>query len=467
MNQTDALPQLGPLRTQRDEASSPYLPTWRAEQLAKAKTKDVRMALANNLRCAPEALRIMQADRCLDVRALVAQHRNCPQDVLDVLAEESEFDIRLHVATHPNTSAEVLSMFAQGRVISLQNAAVANENCPRATLVAVMENARAELVSTTFLWDRSAALRELIVKHPNYARNDLLTLQDPANSVREAAAANPTSGDALLRALWLDHDYGVRARLTKNPACPGSVLREAALSANDHLISQVAANANTPPEVWVELLPDLSEAVRYILAAAAHTPAMLLARLAHDPHSLVRTAVSTHKHTPAKVLWELRNDEPEIIARAVSNPNCSPELLELVAASLQSQTKTPADTQLVEALASQDLPSALWELVHAVAQRSALEALTTNERCPPAILDSLANGSDSQIAERARHLLRVLEIRRERIALVEKLTAEASNWQAVVAPHGRDVEQVAWSLVCNGFSGSLQTLAEVAQGAVV
>lgn len=47
------------------------------------------------------------------------------------------------------------------------------------------------------------------------------------------------------------------------------------------------------------------------------------------------------------------------------------------------------------------------------------------------------------------------------------LAAEhARAWAEFIAPYGRGVEEVAWSLVCVGFEGSLEQLARVVVGAV-
>lgn len=177
--------RLGPLPTQVEEAASRYLPTWRAEQLAKVKSKQVRMALDGNAYCPPGALCLMQTDRCVDVRTLVASHPSCPSDALGILARDPDRGVRLSVTRHANTSQEVLAEFAQCADDSCRRFSAQNQNCPSGALVTLMRNARVELSSPqSTTTDDTSALRQTIASHHNYPPGDLQILQDPSLLVR-------------------------------------------------------------------------------------------------------------------------------------------------------------------------------------------------------------------------------------------------------------------------------------------
>lgn len=462
MSQNDTLPQLGPLRTPRDEAASPYLPTWRAEQLARAKTKAVRMALANNPRCAPEALRIMQADRCPDVRILLARHIYCPPDVLAVLAQDPHEKVRLSVAENRGTPAEAVAALAHDPYVqAIERAALENKNCPRATLVEIMERARVRLAThDPRATDLGAFYRVPIAAHPNYPPGDLQILTDPNFGVRAAAARNPASGPVLLCALARDEHNLVRDSVAENSACPPDALRELARSRQLLVLRRVLVHPNTSPELLEELLPDLGPDLCRILANGPHASLDLLTRLSQDRRPVVREAVAANERCPQDVLWELRHDNAVVLACAVTNPACPAALVDFVTTRLRQQAGTDDGMALVRALAERNLPDQLWEVVLEVGAQTAAMRLVENENCPSRVLERLAGDANTEIRWRAKYALSAREEQQTRPV------RPVARWSDVVVPLGLAVEQVAWGLLCGGFEGSLQTLAEVAAGAV-
>lgn len=467
MASTATPPQLGPLQSPLAEASSAYLPTWRAEQLAKSKVKAVRLAVARNSLSPPDALRSLHTDRYEDIRYAVARHRNCPRDVLAVLAGDLVPRVRFQVVISANTSPSVLAEFTRSEDHSIQIAALQNENCPRSALVALMKTVRATAaVAAPEEQRRLAVLRQLIGGHRNYVLNDLRISKDPSRAVRLAAAENPASGEKLLRALWaVDDDLLHRSRIIDNPSCPADVLREAAMSGREHLVCRAAKHPKTPPEVWGEVWADLSVPDRCTLATMPHTPAALLGQLARDPSSTVRQAVATSPLCPVELLWGLRNDEAEIVARIVCNPNCSQAVLDTVVSALQPPAEGKVVRLLAEALAASPLPPLLWEVVYATKLRGVCGLLIANDACPTSILQRMIYDPRDDISHAARGALHQREIlTRHRQEQAQRLARTDPQWSSEVAIYGRAAEVVAWALLCDGFGGTLADLAAVAVG---
>lgn len=241
------------------------------------------------------------------------------------------------------------------------------------------------------------------------------------------------------------------------------MLSAAARSAEWLLVEHAIANPNTPQELWAELLPSLGFFGRAALAARPNTAPDLLRKLAQDGHEGVRMSVAANECCPQDILWEFRSDTTPVLSAAVANPSCPAALLELVADKLRRWSGTDAGWLLAQELATRHLPDPLWDVVwetSAGASSGALQVraiLASNEHCSSEVLRDLAHDRNWMVRASAEYRLTQQGMQ---VALAEE------RWSDVVAPFGLPAEQVAWSLLCAGFDGSLQTLAQVAAGAV-
>lgn len=88
------------------------------------------------------------------------------------------------------------------------------------------------------------------------------------------------------------------------------------------------------------------------------------------------------------------------------------------------------------------------------------EAVARNPATSPRTLARLAKDSSLTVGTVARGVLGRSLLRGE------ESSSPALTWDEVIAPYGRAVEEVAWSVVCGGFDGSLEELVAAAVGAV-
>jgi hypothetical protein len=151
--------------------------------------------------------------------------------------------------------------------------------------------------------------------------------KDPA--VRHRIAANPAAPEAVLRDLAAKADRETRRVLVQNPSIP-----------LDLLISLVALTGRSPvPRVAVaseaELRALASSSTPRVRMLAAHRhdlPADVLALLLADPAPDVVAVVATNPALTAAQLEDLvARHGPRLSARVAQNPNCTPELLHLLA----------------------------------------------------------------------------------------------------------------------------------------
>jgi hypothetical protein len=186
----------------------------------------------------------------------------------------------------------------------------------------------------------SPAVVAELVRHPNPSirhvvagRTDLSPracehlAKDPA--VRHRIAANPAAPEAVLRELAAKADRETRRALVQNPSIP-----------LDLLISLVALTGRSPvPRVTVASEAELralaassAPRVRALAAQRHDLPTDVLALLLADPEPDVVAVVATNPALTAAQLEDLvTRYGPRLSARVAQNPNCTPELLHLLA----------------------------------------------------------------------------------------------------------------------------------------
>lgn len=449
---------LGPYATPAAEARSAYLPSWRAEQLARDRHLTVRTPLASNPRCSATALSLLSKDRSMAIRLLVAKHPATSPEALTALVQDVDANVRWSAAGHNRLPQEVLAALAQGEDDGLRQVAVENTSCPADALLALLQRVRAYAAEGGPA--KFGNVRQAIAAHRNCPKDDLQVLKDPQWAVRAAAAANPASGEVLLRALAQDEHEFVRACLAENSACPPDVLQMYATSGVGALVRRAVVHPATPPEARGVTLPKLDLFPRCELARHPHLPLHLMRQLAQDVDPRVRQVVAENSQCPADILWGLRNDAPAILNRVVSNPNCPPVLIEDMKARLRRHAGTPEGDNRAELLAVHRLPASLFEVLAEVGPLAARQQLAENQDCPTEVLQSLVGDPNPDLDHRARHWLRM------RTGQQAELSASITAWDEEVAPYGHAVEQVAWAMACASFGGTLSELAAIAVGTV-
>lgn len=473
MNQTTAQPHLGPLSSTEEEAASCYLPPWRALELARSRQKKIREAVASNWSCvAPEALRVLATDRTVDVRRAVAANPRSPSDVLAVLARDADPEVLDRVAANRATSPETLEVLAEAapqlsqRYINV----LTNPNCSPMLLAATLKQPWADGRSSTFsrraTWQLD--VRTAIAGHPNFPDSLEWVLTEPESAVRVAAAANPSCSAEILDALASDRYHWVVLAVASNPACPPA--RLAYWVENGDLpvhaigpctFSRIVENPSTPLEAWPDDISGWPSTRKRMAGEGMYTPAAILSALARDESAGVRAAVATNPRCTIELLWLLSSDHPSVTAAVLTNPSCTSE----IRAQIQEQISTLDATQLttlIKALTSIPLPGNLQEPRVIESLHAALTSAVG--RVSP--LRDLGATIEAGVVRDALSRLQFMQACMQSAAKDREVQTAPADWQTFVAPYGADVERVAWGLLCDGFAGTIQTLAKVAVGAV-
>lgn len=123
---------LGPLVEPRLEAAHPWLPRWRAHELARIPKGGVKVALAENRKCPREVVVRLASDPLPLIRELVAHRRTCPTPLLAQLAADAHVWVRRAVASNPSCSSEVLARLAHDPATVVRWGVANNPNCPSA-----------------------------------------------------------------------------------------------------------------------------------------------------------------------------------------------------------------------------------------------------------------------------------------------------------------------------------------------
>lgn len=189
-----------------------------------------------------------------------------------------------------------------------------------------------------------------------------------------------------------------------------------------------ARSVLVPPWRLAQLGRNRDPFVREAVAHNERCPVPSLVALATDTWSMVCAAVARNPNTPAPQLWQpMTHPTDQVRWSLVGNPATPPPLLQSLV----------QDRDVV-----------------------VREGVARHHATPQAALDILTDDPEARVREAvARRAERAAQLP----LVVENRFAE---WTAKVAVYGQAAEEVAWSVVCGGFGGSLEELAAVAVGAL-
>lgn len=206
-------------------------------------------------------------------------------------------------------------------------------------------------------------------------------------------------------------------------------LAQLARSVLDDVRTAGSANPRCGAELLAVLAQDPEPRVCRLTACSPNCPAGALAQLAEHPHSVVRKAVAENSNCPQGVLEILSRDSERWVREAVAaNSHTSGAILENLAYDFDRWVR---------------------------------EVAAKNRCTPPEIAEAaeaLAHDSDSVVSGAAKWVIHGPLVGAEASDSVEE------GWEEVVAPYGRGVEEVAWSVVCGGFEGAREDVVAVAVG---
>ena len=221
--------------------------------------------------------------------ASIAANRHARLGVLIRLACNDLDEVRQAVAQNPSAGPETLALLSVDPVMEIAAAAIANSGCPHALV--------------------------------------LVGAVHGTNELKAAAAANPSAGDDLLRALCLpdDSDRSVRAAAAANPNTPPDAIERLTDDRYRSVRAAAAANPNTPPDAMERLAGDSDRSVRAATAANPNTSSDAMERLADDRDRYVRAAAATNPICGSGLLERLaRDNQMGVRAAVAANPACPP-----------------------------------------------------------------------------------------------------------------------------------------------
>ncbi|WP_431676945.1 hypothetical protein [Kitasatospora sp. KL5] len=218
--------------------------------------------------------------------------------------------------------------------------------------------------------------------------------RDTVPMVRSALAANPATGEAVLRTLAEDRGHGVQRALLDNPRLPLD------------LLVRLAPAVRTGPA----LLPRIAEAseaeIREMAASPQARVRMLAARrrdlpddvrdaLAADPDAAVVAAVASHPGlTETQLRTVVGRFGPSVAAGAAANPDAPPTLL----ADLARQQ--PPARKALRSIAEHPRATAV-ALLPCLADARARHLAAGHPALPPEALAALLTDDDWQVVRAA------------------------------------------------------------------
>lgn len=185
-----------------------------------------RIALAQSINASEYELDLLARDVQCEVRCHAAQNPKCPTMTLADIAKDKSRDVRLSVAANPNVRVTLLTeMLISESDVQVQNTiykaiqAQDNYRFIRSDL-AGKPNIPGSILALLGA-DHDHGVREWAAAHPNCPGDIMLTLStDHHWGVRVAVAANPICSASILSSVSNDHNEDVRAMAAGNPNCP-------------------------------------------------------------------------------------------------------------------------------------------------------------------------------------------------------------------------------------------------------
>ena len=90
-------------------AGNPSTPTEQLRDLLSSSSAEVRLRLAENVRCPSDVLAELSLDSCAEVRAAVGTNPSTPNAIVDRVARDHNAEVRLFLASDPELSPEVMN----------------------------------------------------------------------------------------------------------------------------------------------------------------------------------------------------------------------------------------------------------------------------------------------------------------------------------------------------------------------
>ncbi|MGW6935836.1 hypothetical protein ACWGE0_37675 [Lentzea sp. NPDC054927] len=338
----------------------------------------------------------------------LARNPSLPTELLERLIAVGDHHLDLVLASRSDLSPEQAGVLAARSERTLIETDCELEP-PTSEFDAALQQAADETVAPSVLAE--------LMRHPN-------------SSIRHVVARRRNLPQWAWERLAKDADDGVRHIVAGNPAAPEAVLRELAAKSDRETRRVVVRNRSIPLDLLVSFValttlspvPRVavaSEAELRALASSAATPVRLLAAWRHDlpgdvldlllgdPEPDVAAVVAANPAVTASRLETLVDRHgPKVFAGVAQNPNCTPELLDLLArdarttgrayrviakhpnASVETVLLCRGDREARRlAAARPDLPVAA--LVELVADPYAGEAAAANPSLPVHVMENL------------------------------------------------------------------------------
>ena len=164
---------------------------------------------------------------------------------------------------------------------------------------------------------------------------------DASRHLRDLAADAAACPPAVLEALAHDNDYRIQKTVAANPACPlgvvmgviGLAAREDEILMSDLACEEAAANPICPASVLRRVADADNEYNRHLRTGAAanpNCPPELLDVLASDSNDRVRAAAARNPNCPPNILVRLASDtstDTDVAMNALMNPSCPEQTL--------------------------------------------------------------------------------------------------------------------------------------------
>lgn len=213
---------------------------------------------------------------------------------------------------------------------------------------------------------------------------------DPEEAVATAVAKNPRIPVSVIRYLqvrYVNSNPYVILELAKNPQTPTSLLRKMYMNGTWFIQDAIIArsDSNFPTELLLSAAKHC-DPTGYLAIANRNFPVNELRKLASHSVNNVRRSVADNPSCPPDILEKLSADSDAAVRRGVAkNTYTPPEILEAMA-----DVEQKLDVQ-AELLSNINTPErVLYKFMHN-ASVNLLYAIAANRKCPPDILEFLAN----------------------------------------------------------------------------
>lgn len=309
-------------------------------------------------------------------------------------------------------------------------AAVRNPRCPQQTCAHVAETDDDRKVLLGVVSNHNCSTELLVVVHHRTQTARDATARDQKQRIATAILSHRNCPVELLTSIAdAARNFTVCAAIIGNERCPQEVFDRLVASALAAVTKQQAAilvlgAATSSKHCSAALFERLITAVPSYVAESPRCPPHLLAQLANMEDEQLSIAVAGNVNCPPAALAQLANNPDWLVrATAAGNPMADQATLRTLAAD---------PNQAVQAVVAKH-PS-----------------------CPPDVQVALLGFRGREPGEEIPDE----EDRKRALAFI-------AAWAQHVAPYGQAVEEVAWDLVCRGFTGTFGNLAATAAGAAL